>query len=265
METARRIALRLALLILVPCSPATLAQENPSSPAWRTTTRSDGTGGAVHAPTFGTKDRIQYHVGYAEFSPDASTTPYATGGPAILGPSGRYSVGTYGFFTAHPRLPSGALLQSFELDYCDNSVANVVLSLVDCDFMADNCNSLGQLSSSDGSSGCSFLVADISSFKYTMENNSRQLLLGAFTGAGDTSTVLLGAYIGYKLQVSPAPATATFGDVPTSHPFFRAIEALSAAGVTSGCGGGNFCPDQSVTRGEIAKFLANALGLHFPN
>jgi hypothetical protein len=58
---------------------------------------------------------------------------------------------------------------------------------------------------------------------------------------------------------------SSFGDVPPSHPFFRFIEAFAAAGITSGCGGGNFCPERNVTRGEMAVFLARALGLHFPN
>jgi hypothetical protein len=52
--------------------------------------------------------------------------------------------------------------------------------------------------------------------------------------------------------------------VPTSDPFFRAIEALAASGITSGCGGGNFCPNDVVTRAQLAKFLALALGLHWP-
>ena len=69
----------------------------------------------------------------------------------------------------------------------------------------------------------------------------------------------------YQLQVSPAPATATFGDVPTTHPFFRFVEALAASGITGGCGGGNYCPDYTLTRGQLAVFLATALGLHFPN
>jgi hypothetical protein len=74
-----------------------------------------------------------------------------------------------------------------------------------------------------------------------------------------------GATLWYKLQVSPAPASATFGDVPTNHPFFRFVEALAAAGITAGCGNGNFCPDQAVTRGQMAVFLSVALGMHFPN
>ena len=63
--------------------------------------------------------------------------------------------------------------------------------------------------------------------------------------------------------MSPAPASATFGDVPTSHLFFRLVEALVDAGITAGCGGGNYCPDAPVTRGQMALFLSRALGLHF--
>jgi hypothetical protein len=77
----------------------------------------------------------------------------------------------------------------------------------------------------------------------------------------DSTTKFRTVKVVYALQLSPAPATATFADVPTTHLYFRAIEALAASGITSGCGGGNFCPSQAVTRGEIAKFLTVALGL----
>jgi beta-N-acetylhexosaminidase len=56
---------------------------------------------------------------------------------------------------------------------------------------------------------------------------------------------------------------ATFSDVPTSHPFFQFVEALSRSAITSGCGGGNFCPDAPLTRGQMAVFLSLGLGLHF--
>lgn len=39
------------------------------------------------------------------------------------------------------------------------------------------------------------------------------------------------------------------------------IEALVAAGITSGCGDGKFCPTANVTRGQMAAFLVRALGL----
>jgi S-layer homology domain len=51
--------------------------------------------------------------------------------------------------------------------------------------------------------------------------------------------------------------------VPTSHPFFPFVQALVAAGITSGCGGGRFCVDDPITRGQMAVFLSLGLGLHF--
>ena len=65
----------------------------------------------------------------------------------------------------------------------------------------------------------------------------------------------------YKLQVSPAPGTATFGDVPTGHWAFQFVEALADSGITAGCGGGNFCPNNPLTRAEMAVYLSAALGL----
>jgi hypothetical protein len=47
----------------------------------------------------------------------------------------------------------------------------------------------------------------------------------------------------------------TFGDVPTSHVFFHWIETVYQVGVSAGCGNGNYCPDASVTRAEMAVFL----------
>jgi hypothetical protein len=74
-----------------------------------------------------------------------------------------------------------------------------------------------------------------------------------------------GVEVWWHRTVSPAPAVATFGDVPAAHPFFQFIEALAASGITGGCGGGNFCPDATLTRGQMAVFLSKALGLHFPD
>jgi hypothetical protein len=70
----------------------------------------------------------------------------------------------------------------------------------------------------------------------------------------------------WNRQVSPAPATATFDDVPTNHPFFQFIEALSKSGTTAGCQTNppQYCPDRPITRGEMAVYLAKALGLQWP-
>jgi len=72
-----------------------------------------------------------------------------------------------------------------------------------------------------------------------------------------------GALVRWQRQQAPAPAVATFADVPTNFLFFRAIENLAAAGITGGCAPGNFCPNANITRGEAAAFFSKALGLYF--
>ncbi|HYX24859.1 MAG TPA: ELWxxDGT repeat protein [Thermoanaerobaculia bacterium] len=64
---------------------------------------------------------------------------------------------------------------------------------------------------------------------------------------------------------NPPPATGTrFGDVPANYWAARFIEQLAADGITAGCGGGNYCPDQPITRGEMAVLLAAAFHLPLP-
>jgi len=50
----------------------------------------------------------------------------------------------------------------------------------------------------------------------------------------------------------------SFPDVPTSQQFYKFIENLFHNGVTGGCGGGNYCPDGSTTRAQMAVFLLKA-------
>lgn len=58
----------------------------------------------------------------------------------------------------------------------------------------------------------------------------------------------------------PTPEGDHFAD-DDGHPAEAAIEALVAAGVTRGCGNGHFCPDRTLTRGELASLTTTALGL----
>ena len=64
------------------------------------------------------------------------------------------------------------------------------------------------------------------------------------------------------------PPGGTFID-DNGSTFEPAIEAVAAEGIASGCGGGRFCPEDFVTRGQMAAFLARGLdlvstsGVHF--
>jgi hypothetical protein len=212
-------------------------------------------------PAWGTTDRILCHVPVTDFLPVTTVIGFK-----ISSNMGLYSDGAPSSFQAIPHVPSGALLTYLELDYCDTAAfADVGLFLSECSYLGSGCTLTKSLTSGDGLLECGIVTVDLTDLNYTMDNNARELVLTAYTAAGDASTQLRGAYIGYRLQISPAPASPTFGDVPTTHLYFRAIEALAASGVTGGCGNGNFCPNQNLTRGEMAAFLARALGLHFPN
>ncbi len=59
----------------------------------------------------------------------------------------------------------------------------------------------------------------------------------------------------------PACGTPMFNDVPASSPFCRWIEELVRRGVVSGCGGGNYCPADAVTRDQMGVFLSLTFGL----
>ena len=65
-----------------------------------------------------------------------------------------------------------------------------------------------------------------------------------------------------KEGVGYAPPTCTtpvFDDVPASSPFCRWIEELARRGVSSGCGGGNYCPTAAVSREQMAVFVLRTL------
>ncbi len=49
-----------------------------------------------------------------------------------------------------------------------------------------------------------------------------------------------------------------FGDVAADYWAAAWIKQLAAEGITSGCGGGNYCPDSTVTRAQMAVFLLKA-------
>jgi cytochrome c peroxidase len=80
----------------------------------------------------------------------------------------------------------------------------------------------------------------------------KRAVLQVSTAAGDVGVRLAGT--GFR---SGLP---TFADVPPTDPAFGFVEALFRAGLTNGCGGGNFCPDKVINRAESAVWLVLAMG-----
>ena len=210
---------------------------------------------------YGTSSLTVYQESSMNFVGRSSTNTYATGG----GVDRFLTAGTA--LQASPHIPTGAQIERIELRACDTSATeSVALVLGTCPTAGSTCTLAGQVTT--GPAGDTPGCSDFSSTLGTpviVNNQTTPLLLSVSTGSS-TAASFTAVKLYYRLRVSPAPAVATFpNDVPTTHPFFRFVEAMAASGLTGGCGPGAFCPDQPVTRGQMSVFLANALGLHFPN
>ena len=74
----------------------------------------------------------------------------------------------------------------------------------------------------------------------------------------------MAAFLVRALKLTDLDPTIDFDDDDDS--IFEAdIERLATAGITKGCGSGNtFCPNDSVTRGQMAAFLSRALKYELP-
>lgn len=66
----------------------------------------------------------------------------------------------------------------------------------------------------------------------------------------------------YGATHTPPPASGTvFLDVPASYWAAAWIENLAAEGITGGCGNNYYCPENQVTRGQMAIFLVKSFNL----
>ena len=217
--------------------------------------------------TYGTSHDSIVHVPVTAFVPyDGS---WETRDYSIPGSIARYTTNCDGnCLYAIPRLPDGALLTGIEAYFCNTNPNPKFLLGIDLYrtiYDGTDIQSLGAGAYSATSNGCGEAVfTDLTSLNYTVNPYDNQLFLQTTINAVDGSQAIAGVNLYYRLQASPAPPTADFGDVPTSSPQFQFIEALYASGITAGCGSGNFCPNQPLTRGQMAVFLAKALGLQWP-
>ena len=73
--------------------------------------------------------------------------------------------------------------------------------------------------------------------------------------AGNPAQAPSGAMTSYE-----GPPPPMFSDLVGSK-FYDDIVWLAEEGITSGCGNGRFCPNGTVTRGQMASFLARAFNL----
>ncbi len=209
--------------------------------------------------SFGTQDLTYLRYTGLEFYPyNSELSQYASSGNL------RYSNFSGTGLEVPIHVPSGAIIDYIELDACDsNATSDMPLTLLDCDPLGVSGCGFPTSITTTGSAGCQ--VASVSALNYTVDNANHALSIEVVDNAGDGSLLLSSVVVGYRLQVSPAPVTPTFTDVPTDSIYYQFIEALAASKVTGGCDVGLYCPDRPITRAEMAVFMAKALGLHFPN
>ncbi len=208
--------------------------------------------------TYGTASTTNYVLQAYQFEPPLGAATNVSSNNF----GSRFCTSPCGLYTA-AMLPAGAVIVGVELEACDtDAAADVTVSLVRVPSLEGSLLNLGNAFTS-GTPGCAFVTGAVS---HTVDNETGTYQVRVSIGGSTLATRFQAVRLIYRLQVSPAPATATFpNDVPTTHPFFRFVEALAAAGISGGCGAGAYCPDTPVTRGQMAVFLATALGLHFPN
>ena len=168
----------------------------------------------------------------------------------------------YGAVGLPIHLPTGAQITELVVNYYDTATVEPVVEFLQVS-PTGLVSSLSLVNFPVFSGGDNSVTQPLS--HEVVNTNSYSLLVRLNTESAANYNALYSVSVRYQLQVSPAPPTPTFGDVPTDHPFYQFIEALAASGITGGCGSGNYCPDNPVTRGQMAVFIAKALGLHFPN
>ena len=197
------------------------------------------TTGRVTPHDFGVGNVQVYEVSAMSVPPMISDTVYNYEG------SVRYKLSGSPWFVGSVAIPTGALLTGIEIDACDtNPAAFVSVAINRCVNHNGGCTELGLAASGTTETpGCQFFYSATTA--ETIDHGAYTYhFVVADTGTNHFTT-FQSVRVYWQRQMSPAPAAATFGDVSTSHPFFRAIEAFAGSGITTGCGGGNFCPTGS--------------------
>ena len=171
------------------------------------------------------------------------------------------------YMAAPVQLPAGAHVTTLRLSHCSANAGDLVVALYDNGIEGDGSGG-GTLVAGPlvtGVAGCAAEVVG-ADYLHVYEYSHPLYLVVWFAGNNfDATTKFNNVALSWQREVSPAPSTASFGDVPTTDFGFQFVEALAASGITGGCSGGNYCPDSPVTRRQMAIFLAKALGLNWDN
>ena len=168
------------------------------------------------------------------------------------------------YMAAPVRVPAGVTLESLFISHCSANEGDLVAAVYD--------NGAGGSGGGGGTivlgpivtnAGCRVSGLSFDSPHVYTTNLDHPLYVVVYFAGGqiDGSTKFNSVSLRFRRQVTPGDGQAIFEDVPRSDFGFRYVEALARSGITGGCGGANYCPDQAVNRRQMAIFIAKALGL----
>jgi hypothetical protein len=205
----------------------------------------------------------------AAFTPQAASPGWASNVFGYVYQSDDSSSGV----GAPVQLPTGAEIEYLNLYYYDGDATNDITATLHSYFGGSRFSgspgsTILATAQSTGNPGYAYAASALS---YTVNNNVAYDPEGAQLAVIVQSTVLSSGLmfkavdLWWMRQVSPAPATPTFNDVPASDAAFPFVEALAASGITAGCSESPplYCPDNLLTRRQMAVFLSKALGLYW--
>jgi hypothetical protein len=211
-------------------------------------------------PEWGTNFTTCKSIPAITFTPNDSSMTWAQDGYAWI-----YRTGGWYWFNANVDLPTGAKVWSMYVNVLDSSATDDVWAWF-AEYPIDHSTSpLYASLKTTGSPGYVRLYSSLSGQNIIIDNLNKSYFVRVRLEANDQTNAFGSVQLCYALQVSPAPLTATFNDVPTTHQYFQYIEALAASGITTGYDDDTYRPGSYVTRGQMAVFLSRALGLHWPH
>jgi len=214
------------------------------------------------APNYGLALGNNMWISAASFAPLDSNMTWSYSYPGYIYRTG----GTNIMMWASVNLPRGVIINGMDTYYYDGGSSLIEVSLLreyDTTIPGENVVAYFDSVGTPGYTSTYLTIGQtFEPWDSTYYNAFYAVLVKLYPA--DNTIRFKGVRIWYSLQSSPAPSSATFSDVSTSNPFFSYIEALASSGITTGCTASQFCPNNPVTRAQMAKFLSTALGLYWP-
>lgn len=111
-------------------------------------------------------------------------------------------------------------------------------------------------------------LSNISLFAHNESGSANSLQLNGIIAGRPSSKIVsakeIRSLLSLRSTTFEVEMEQIFEDVNTVHPFAGEILGLFLLDVTKGCSSQNFCPEQLVSRGQMAAFLSRALELNYP-